>query len=135
MPQNIEGIVVTDDTLEVIAYLQTCYEQMERGEEDHILGDPFYQRAGGKPMLTDEEVDKVVAAIDAEFATEIGQYPGYHRNRSGATHTPDFHRLSARARRAMVEGLDAILARHRAPVHTSAPVPETQAGGPDYTGG
>jgi hypothetical protein len=113
MPIVQEGVVLGDDVLEVIAYLQDCFDKLDRGEEHLILGDPFYQRAANKPPLTDEEVDKVVAAIDQEFAFEIGNYPDYHRNRSGATAPADFGRLSPRARRAMVEGLDAILARHK----------------------
>src|SRR5437016_5161755 len=114
MPIVEEGVLLTDDVLEVIAYLQDCFEKLERGDEHLILGDPFYQRPDGKPPLTDDEVDKVIAAIDEEFTFEIGTYPGYHRNRSGASAPSDFHRLSPRARRAMVEGLDAILTRHKA---------------------
>jgi len=114
MPRVEEGVTLGDDVLEVIAYLQDCLDKLERGEEDMILGDPFYQRADGKPPFSDEDVDRVIAALDEEFGHEIGTYPGYHRNRSGANATPDFHRLSPRARRALVEGLDAILSRHRA---------------------
>lgn len=114
MPRTEEGVVLHDDVLEIIAYLQDCFDKLGRGEEDRILGDPFYRRPDGKPPLTDEAVDRVVAAIDEEFAHEIGSYPGYHRNRSGANAAADFHRLSPRARRAMVEGLEAILARHQA---------------------
>jgi len=113
MPMVQEGVVLTDDVLEIIAYLQDCFEKLDRGEEHLILGDPFYQRANDKPPLTDEEVDKVIAAIDEEFAFEIGTYPGYHRNRSGANAPADFRRMSPRSRRAMVEGLDAILTRHK----------------------
>jgi hypothetical protein len=114
MPRTEEGVVLHDDVLEIIAYLQDCFDKLNRGEEDRILGDPFYRRPEGKPNMTDEEIDRVVAAIDEEFAHEIGAYPGYHRNRSGANAPADFQRLSPRARRAMVEGLEAILVRHQA---------------------
>lgn len=114
MSRTEEGVLLPDDVLEVIAYLQDCLEKLERGEEDMILGDPFYRRADGKPPLTAPDIDRVIAAIDEEFTHEMGTYSGYHRNRSGATATPDFHRLSPRARRAVVEGLDAILTRYRA---------------------
>jgi hypothetical protein len=120
MPIVQEGVVLGDDVLEIIEYLQDCFEKLERGDDSLILGDPFYQRASGKPPLTDEEVDRVISAIDAEFAFEIGNYPGYHRNRSGANAPVDFNRLTPRARRAMVEGLDAILARHKATQEAAA---------------
>jgi hypothetical protein len=114
MPRIEEGVELRDVTLEVIDYLQDVYDKLETGLETHIIGDPFYQRANGLPPFSDEQVDRVIAAIDEEFATEIGQYPGYHRNRSGANATPDFWRLTATARRAVVEGLDAIYQRHAA---------------------
>ena len=119
MPRLEDGITLSDYTCEIIDYLQDCLDKLERGEEDMILGDPFYSRPVGREPFSDEDVARVVAAIDAEFATEMTGAAGYHRNRSGAETTPDFHRLGARAQRAMVEGLDAILARH-APVPVAA---------------
>lgn len=118
MPIVTEGVTLTDDVLECIAYLQDVLEKLDRDEEHLILSDPFYQRANGKPPLTDEVVDKVIEAIEAEFAFELGNYPGYHRNRSGATDPPEFTRLSPSARRAVAEGLDAILQRHKAKEET-----------------
>ena len=112
MPIVEEGVVLPDMVLEVIEYMATCFDTMEAGEE--IRGDPFYQRAEGKPFLTDDDVNRVIAAIDSEYAFEIGTYPGYHRNRSGSTAVADFSRLSQHSKRAMVEGLDAIIARHKA---------------------
>jgi hypothetical protein len=114
MPRIEEGVELRDVTLEVIDYLQDVYDKLEAGLEHHIIGDPFYQRANGQPPFSDEQVDRVIAAIDEEFAAEIGQYPGYHRNRSGANSTPDFWRLNPTARRSVVEGLDAIYQRHAA---------------------
>ena len=114
MPVIEEGVTLEDDVLECIAWLQSCFEKLEAGQEELILSEPFYARADGKPPLTDEDVDKIIEGLDAEFAFEIGSYPGYHRNRSGATHVPQFDRLSPSARRALVEGIDGILARHRA---------------------
>jgi hypothetical protein len=108
-----EGVELRDETLEVIDYLQEVLQKLDAGLENHILGDPFYQRAEGKDPFTDEQIDRVINAIDAEFAIEISLYPGYHRGRSGANTTPDFWRLSPSARRVVVEGLDAIHNRYR----------------------
>jgi hypothetical protein len=108
-----EGVTLTAYTVEVTAWLQHCYDRLEAGEEDHILSDPWYERADGRSPLTDEEVDAVIEALDHEYEYELGTYPEYHRNRSGANSSPEFHRLSPRARRAMVEGIDGIVAKHR----------------------
>jgi len=113
-----EGVELRDETLEVIEYLQDILQKLDAGLESHILGDPFYVRADGKLPFTDEQVDRVISAIDAEFAIEIALYPGYHKGRSGANTTPDFWRLSPSARRVVVEGLDAI---HRRYAEPSAP--------------
>jgi len=110
-----EGVELRDMTIEVVDYLQDVLEKLDAGMESHILADPFYERVDGKPPFTDEQVDKVIDAIDAEFAVEISLYPGYHKGRSGANTTPDFWRLGPSARRAVVEGLDAIRRRYRTP--------------------
>ncbi len=110
-----EGVTLSPYTLEFTDWIQHCYELLEAGEEDRIMSDPFYERADGKPQLTDEEIDAVIAALDQEYAYELGTYPGYHRNRSGANSLPEFNRMSPRARRAMVEGIDRIITKHRAP--------------------
>jgi hypothetical protein len=107
-----EGVTLSPYTLEFTAWIQHCYDLLEAGQEDHILSDPWYQRPGGRPMLTDDEVDKVIAELDKEYEVELGTYPGYHRNRSGANALPEFHRLSPRARRALVEGCDRIITKY-----------------------
>ncbi len=112
MPIIEEGVYLDDVVIEVIGFMQDCFDKLERGEEDMILADPFFERPNGKPPLTDEEVDRVIAAIDSEFAHEINNYLDYHRNRSGANSPPEFSRMSPRARRAMVEGIEAIMEAH-----------------------
>jgi len=108
-----DGVSLSAYTCEITDYLQHVFDLMETGDEDRIMGDPWFQRAEGLPALTDEDVDRVIEALDSEFETEIRHYASYHLNHSGANFTPDFHRLSPRARRAVVEGLDAIIARHK----------------------
>lgn len=95
-----EGVTLSAYTNEITAWLQRCFRMLEDGEEDRILvSDPFFESG-----LSDELIDQVIAALDAEYAHELGTYPSYHRNRSGANALPEFHRLSARGRRALVEG-------------------------------
>ena len=110
-----EGVTLSPYTLEFTDWIQQCYELLEAGAEDRIFSDPFYERTDGRPTLTDEEIDAVINALDQEYAYELGTYPGYHRNRSGANALPEFNRMSPRARRAMVEGIDRIVSKHRAP--------------------
>ena len=110
---QVEGVYLPPVTLEVIAFLQTVFDHLEAGTLEQITGDPFYERSGDKPSFSDEDVTRIIAAIDDEFAAEIRQYAGYHHNRSGATTTPDFHRLPASTARVVVERIDEILQRHR----------------------
>jgi len=107
-----ESVTLSPQTLEITDYLQFCYEAMEAGEEDRITSDPFYTRTGDRAPMTQETADAMIEGLDAEYATELGTYPGYHRNRSGANALPEFSRLSPRARLAMAEGIDAIAERY-----------------------
>src|SRR5947208_158001 len=91
-----EGVTLSPYTLEFTDWIQHCYDLLEAGEEDRIFSDPFYERTEGRPPLTDEEIDAVINALDQEYAYELGTYPGYHRNRSGANALPEFNRLSPR---------------------------------------
>jgi hypothetical protein len=113
MPRTEEGVDLRDVVVETIDYLQDVLERLDTGREHEILADPYYVRPHGKAPYTDEQVDRVIAAIDSEFYTEISEQATYHRNRSGANATPDFWRLSQPARRAVVEGLEAIKTRHQ----------------------
>lgn len=112
MPVIEEGVYLDDVVIEVVAFMQDCFAKMDRGEEDMILADPYFERPGGKPPLTDEEIDRIITAIDSEFTHEITNYLDYHRNRSGANTAPEFARMSPTARRAMVEGIEAIMEQH-----------------------
>ncbi len=136
-----EGVLLTAYTVAITAWLQHCYELLEDGREDEILSDPFYVPATGP--LSDELVDQLVGALDAEYAYEIEKYPTHHKTRSGAETTPDFWRLGPRARRALVEGAMLLCERH--PVDPPpAPPPATpaippgsafhMAGGTEYSG-
>lgn len=106
-------------TLELTAWIQHCYDLLEAGEEKHILADPWYQRADGKPPFTDEQINAIITALDAEYESELGSFPDYHRNRSGCNALPEFHRLSAAGRRALVEGIDRIAEKHKSIVQTA----------------
>lgn len=100
---------VRQEEQEITEWLQYCFEQMDGGNESLLQPDPFYTRANGKPSLTDEEVDKVIAGIDAEFEFEKKNSLFHHTRNTGAVETPDFFRLGPAARRCVVEGCDAII--------------------------
>ena len=114
MPEIEGAVTLSDQTLEITAFLQECLELLEAGQEDRIISDPFYQRADDKPPLSDEQIDRLIAAMEEEYAKEIERYPDYHKNLSGALYPPQFTRLSPTARRAMAERLDAIISRYAA---------------------
>ena len=92
----------------VIEWLQECYMLLESGEEDRIPRSLNYQSPLG--TLTDDYIDRMVEAIEAEFVYELEKYPAYHfKNADGATAPPEFTRLKPESRRALVEGLHQIL--------------------------
>jgi len=116
-------------TLDCIEWLQSCLDTHERGED--ILSDPFYQP---RRQISEESVDNLIDALDEEFNKEVDQFPAYHQRRSGANKRTDWHRLSDRNRRAMVEGLHRILEEHE---DYAAAQKAAQSAGPrppDYSG-
>lgn len=101
-----EGVTLSAYTLELTAWLQHCFDQLEKGDE--LYADPFFDSG-----ISDERVDAIIEALDAEYAFELGTYPTYHRNRSGANAPPEFHRLSPQGRRALVDGCLAIKRKYQ----------------------
>ncbi len=112
--------------------VQEVFEAMEAGKADHLTPDPFYQRADGKPPFSDEDIDRIILAIDEEYDTEMRVYPVHHLNRSGADARTELHRLPPLARRYLVELLDAIKSKHR-DIDQSSPVNRSQQE-PEYSG-
>lgn len=101
---EMEGTTpISGYTLDIIEYMQYCYERMDSGRENEIIGDPWYTPRRGP--ISEETVDKLIEEMDHEFSKEIDGFPSYHFRRSGANATPDFRRLGPTARRAMAEGL------------------------------
>lgn len=104
------GVYLSPCLLELMAYLDDCLDKLDDGREHEIMRDPFWDSG-----LTDAQVDKLIAAIDADCAKEIKDFPAYHARRQGCNAPPDYARLSPGARRAMAEGALMILRRHQAP--------------------
>lgn len=101
----IEGEWYTERECAMTDYLQDVLRKLETGREDKINGaSPTFK---AEPM-TDEKIARVISKLDDEFEAEIRDYPSYHKKRSGAETTPDFHRLSKAAQRRVVEGLQQI---------------------------
>src|SRR3954471_4657646 len=104
--------------------VQTVFEALESGQADHLAPDPFFVRAEGKPTFSDEDVDRIIAALDEEYDHEMSMYSVWHRNRSGATAQTELRRLPPLARRYLVELLDQIKTKHR-DIDQSAPIKPT----------
>lgn len=109
-----EPEIEKDKVKEVIAWLQHCFEMLESGQEDQISYDIFYRSpkfANG--IIPDDYTNRIIKTIEAEFVYELARYPGYHfQHADGATHPPEFTRLSMQGRRSLVQGLDKILAKY-----------------------
>ncbi len=110
----VEGILLSPYTLAVTAYLHDCWQHLDNGTEDQIIADPFYESG-----LSDEQIDWVIKALDEEYDKEWGLYSSYHRNRQGCEAGADFNRMGTRARRAMIEGLQRIIAEYHPPTTPS----------------
>jgi hypothetical protein len=132
-----ESVWLPPLTLEITDCLQWAYEALESGHEARLVPDPFSERAGGRPRLTDADVDRIILAVDAEYDHEIRVSPSHHLNRSGATERTELHRLGPRARRALAERLDAILTKHETIDQSAPPPPNAPPAGavPDFEGG
>lgn len=104
-----EGVYISPYIADLCSWLDLCLDHIENGRGDEIPSDPFFESG-----LSDEQVDELIRAIDEDCAKEIGSFPGYHRNRSGAELPPEFARLSARGRRALAEGCLIIIRQHEA---------------------
>jgi hypothetical protein len=108
-----ENVYLSPLVLEITDCLQWAFELLNAGQEERILSDPFYTRSDGLPPLTEADVDRVIAALDAEYDAEMRGARSHHLQRSGATERTEIHRLSPRARRALVERIDAIFTKHQ----------------------
>ena len=101
----------TDAKVEAITdCLASWFRALEDGTAAHRMPDPSYQRRGGKPSWTEEELTALVNAIDADVDRELN----WARANTAmlCTAGPEFHRLLPAQRLAMAQQLDAILAQY-----------------------
>ncbi|SRR5258706_9063740 len=106
-PEIEEGVTIHGETLDIIDWLQYCFEKLEAGAENEIMNDPFYTPR--TDFLSDEKIDEVIVELDKKLDYEIDNSLDYHRARSGADAKTEFHRLGQQARRYLVEGLMRII--------------------------
>jgi len=107
-----EGVFLSDYDLEMTAWLQECFDLYYLGKETQITSDPFYEREPGKSPITDDDVTRVINAIESEYDEELSKYANYHRNRSGANALPGYNLMPLEIQRRIVEGCDMIRMRH-----------------------
>lgn len=89
----------------VVSVLHDWFRAMEEGTHTSRFPDPNYIRRNNRPPWTDEEVDKVIEALDHEIRYEMDQRPNYWAER-GYDIPTDFSRLDKLQRRALVEQVD-----------------------------
>lgn len=91
--------------IEITACLQEAFTDLESGDPARIARwypDPYYERT---PDITQADADRLIAALDQEYAQEIDGYPEYHKRRSGANAKPDWYRLPGPARLGLAQRL------------------------------
>lgn len=93
-----------------IAILQDWFQALENGTAEYRNPDPRFVRPNDKPPYTDEEVDRVIAALDEEIDGEI-QRNKSHWAAKGIQIGSAFARLAPLQRRALVEDLARVVAQ------------------------
>lgn len=96
---------------QVLAVLQSWFEGIEEGRALLWQPDPRFKRRNGKPPWSEEDVDRIITAIDEEFEKEAMSWA---KNSTAimATAGPGFSRLGPAQRRALCEELDMTLAKY-----------------------
>ena len=97
-------------TDQIIEWLHQIWLLMRDGRLPQLQPDPFYERA---PLITEEVVENVIAAIEEIFVRELKNYPAYHRNAQGVSAgqklvPPGFDKLDYTHKLAVVQGIDRI---------------------------
>ncbi len=93
----------------VMMLLEDWFLAMEDGTAMFRQPDPNYERSGGRPTWTEEELDKLMRDIDAEIDQEVGRAPG---TSTGSKLGSGFTRLQLPQRLALAQQLDALVAQH-----------------------
>lgn len=102
-------------TAEIIEWLHQVFEMGENGRT--VAPDPFYDRTS---LLTDDIIDNVIGSIEGLFVNELEKFPGYHYRAQGASSSehlvpPGFDKMSRQEKLAVVQGIDKICCKYRAP--------------------
>ena len=116
--------------LEVIGWLQTCRDLLV--EKRPLSANPFYERT---ELLTPEVVHRVIGHIKETYARELKSYASYHRSRNGMVDgqtlvAPRFDEQPYEVQLAIVQGLDRIYQRYKAPEPEEVKPPDLE--GPPY---
>lgn len=118
--------------VEVISWLQQCRDILVRG--GMLQPDPFYER---RDLITPAIVDAVIGHIQKTYDNELKNYRTYHdtRNSIGPGQVlvaPKFASQPYEVRLAIVQGVDRIAQKYRAPDEPASP-PNLE--GPPYIEG
>ena len=105
-----EGERYTSETVRVFTVIDTFFRALENGTVEMLRPDPRYERPGGKPPLTEDQVNRVITdALDSWF--EAPQNANYAKNTRGIPHDlpPALRRLAFPQRLALVQQLEQAL--------------------------
>lgn len=89
----------------IIDCLRACFEDLESGDPARLAGwhaDPYFER---EPAITQEDADRLIAALDTRLNKEIDQFDSYHLRRSGANAYTALWRLPPSARLGLAQRL------------------------------
>ena len=91
----------------IIAVLQRWYDAMQDGSVQHWYPQLDFKRRNGKPLWSDEELDRLIAALDEEFDKELSWAKTQADVKAEAG--PGFSRLTTTQRLVLAQELDAML--------------------------
>ena len=90
--------------------LDDWLDALEDGSINLRLPDPFYIRPNGKENWTEDDLDRIVKAIDAEIDMEVPRAPG---TSVGAKAGTDFYRMTYEQRLAFAQALETFIESNR----------------------
>ncbi len=116
MPEIVSGLQypsghANDGVHAVIMLLDDWAKAIDDERARYWLPDPNYQRSGGRPTWTEEELARLIREIDAEIDQEVSRTPGTQA-KVQAQAGSGFVRLPLPQRLALAQQLDVLVTQY-----------------------
>ncbi|MEK7214584.1 MAG: hypothetical protein AAB289_03190 [Chloroflexota bacterium] len=112
---------LTDFERAVHVVLDDWFRAIESGGADQRLPDPRYERPEGKPLWTDEQLERLVAVAIDDYVDRQRSWMRNNRNIATDAHC-GFGRLGSLQRLALAQDLEAVCVRYDIETGEAAPI-------------